>query len=52
MPARQWDTQTWVADPRRSRAELGWEATIDLETGLRRFVDWLQTTPGAMTRYT
>ncbi len=35
MPDRGWDTDTWVANPARIRAELGWEPRIGLEEGLR-----------------
>jgi nucleoside-diphosphate-sugar epimerase len=43
MPDRRWDTETWVADPRRIREELGWEARLGLEDGLRRTLHWLRT---------
>jgi nucleoside-diphosphate-sugar epimerase len=43
MPDRRWDTETWVANPRRIREELGWEARIGLEEGLERTLDWLRT---------
>ena len=42
MPDRAWDTETWVSDPTRIRTELGWEARIGLEEGLRRTLDWLR----------
>ncbi len=35
-PGRAWDTGSWVSDPSRARALLGWSATTDLETGLGR----------------
>lgn len=41
MSDRAWDTTVWVADPRRIRDELGWRPVHDLETGLRRTIDWL-----------
>ena len=43
MPDRSWDTETWVANPQRIRDELGWEARIGLEDGLRRTLDWLRS---------
>jgi dolichol-phosphate mannosyltransferase len=42
MTERGWDTETWVANPARIRDELGWEARIGLEDGLRRTLDWLR----------
>jgi dolichol-phosphate mannosyltransferase len=42
MPDRAWDTETWVSNPARIRTELGWEARIGLEEGLRRTLDWLR----------
>jgi UDP-glucose 4-epimerase len=42
MPDRRWDTETWVANPLRIRAELGWEARIGLEEGLARTLEWLR----------
>ena len=33
-PGRAWDTGSWVSDPSRARALLGWHARTDLETGL------------------
>jgi len=38
-PGRSWDTGSWVSDPARARAALGWRPRTDLETGLRR--TWL-----------
>ncbi len=43
MPDRSWDTETWVSNPARIRAELGWEARIGLDDGLARTLDWLRT---------
>jgi nucleoside-diphosphate-sugar epimerase len=43
MPDRAWDTETWVANPERIRRELGWEARIGLEEGLRRTLEWLRS---------
>lgn len=43
MPDRRWDTETWVANPRRIRDELGWEARTALEEGLARTLAWLRT---------
>jgi UDP-glucose 4-epimerase len=35
-PGRSWDTGSWVSDPSRARALLGWEPAVGLEDGLRR----------------
>lgn len=35
-PGRSWDTGSWVSDPSRARALLGWAPTVALEDGLRR----------------
>lgn len=51
MPARSWDTATWVGNPERIRSELGWHASVQLEEGLRRTGDWLEATPSAAERY-
>ena len=40
MPNRDWDTETWIADPARIRADFDWEAQTDLETGVERFTEW------------
>ena len=45
MANRAWDTDRWVADPRRARDELGWEAVTGLEAGLRATGKWLSTLP-------
>jgi nucleoside-diphosphate-sugar epimerase len=51
MPGRSWDTTSWVSNPRRLASELGWEARLDFESGLRRTVDWLRDTPGMLDLY-
>jgi nucleoside-diphosphate-sugar epimerase len=41
LPARQWDRSICrVGAPEKARARLDFAATIDLETGLRRTIDW------------
>jgi dolichol-phosphate mannosyltransferase len=42
MPRRMWDTEVWVANPARIRAELGWEASTSLEQGLASTAEWLK----------
>jgi nucleoside-diphosphate-sugar epimerase len=35
-PGRSWDAATWVCDPSRAQALLGWESQVALADGLRR----------------
>ena len=51
MPARVWDTETWVADPRRIRADLGWEPRYTFEDGFRQMAGWLDEHPELRDRY-
>lgn len=51
MTGRSWDTNTWISNPRRLASELGWEARLDFEAGLRRTMDWLRDTPGMLDVY-
>jgi nucleoside-diphosphate-sugar epimerase len=41
MADRKWDTTTWVANPKRAEAELGWSASTPFEDGFRRTSEWL-----------
>lgn len=51
MSARAWDTDTWVADARKSRDLLGWSARRSFEDGLRMMITWLKSEPGIRQRY-
>ncbi len=51
MPARVWDTDTWVAEPAKSREVLKWSARSSFEEGLRRTMAWLHDEPGMKARY-
>jgi len=42
MPARDWDTQDWYADPQRMRECFGWRARTSFEQGFRATVDWVR----------
>ena len=51
MPARGWDTSTWVADARAIDSDLGWRPQFTFEQGFRRTVDWFNSHPELMPRY-
>jgi nucleoside-diphosphate-sugar epimerase len=51
LPARQWDTSVWVADPGRIRAALGWHPRHTFVQGLRHMVDWLRAHPALYAYY-
>jgi nucleoside-diphosphate-sugar epimerase len=35
-PGRSWDAPSWVCDPARARALLGWQPRVGLREGLAR----------------
>jgi dolichol-phosphate mannosyltransferase len=51
MPQRQWDTDVWVADPRRAETELGWAPGTSLPEGFEKTVDWLRENRTYWPRY-
>jgi nucleoside-diphosphate-sugar epimerase len=51
MPARVWDTDTWVADSRKIRTDLGWEPRYTFEDGFRQMAAWLDEHPELRDRY-
>jgi dolichol-phosphate mannosyltransferase len=52
FPARDWDTDVWVADARRAASELGWQARTSLEAGLAAFAHWMHgQEPAVAGRY-
>ena len=51
MPARVWDTDTWVADSRKIRTDLGWEPRYTFEDGFRQTATWLDEHPELRDRY-
>lgn len=40
MPARPWDTNTWLADISKARRTLKWSACTSLEEGIAKTVEW------------
>jgi nucleoside-diphosphate-sugar epimerase len=44
MPARQWDTNRWVADRSEAARVLGWEPHVEFRTGLARTAEWMAAT--------
>lgn len=52
FPARDWDTDVWVADAHRAADELGWRARTSLEAGLAAFAAWMEELgPAVAGRY-
>ena len=51
MPARRWDTTTWVGDPRSTTAHLGWSASTPLQQGLGEVAEWFEQHPKLRERY-
>jgi dolichol-phosphate mannosyltransferase len=51
FPARHWDTDVWVADPRRIERELGWRPRTSLEDGLAATGRWMREDPALLARY-
>jgi UDP-glucose 4-epimerase len=51
FPARHWDTDVWVADPRRIEAELGWRVRTPIDAGLAATARWLGERPQLAARY-
>ncbi len=45
LPKQPGDVERTYADGTRAAALLGYRPAVDLEEGLRRFVDWYKTTP-------
>ena len=51
MPGRQWDTENWVANPRRIQQELSWFPQHNFEQGFSQTVNWLRKDPKAQELY-
>jgi nucleoside-diphosphate-sugar epimerase len=51
MPARAWDTDTWLADVRLIERALGWRSQVSFDEGFRRFVAWFEEEPARQAMY-
>jgi nucleoside-diphosphate-sugar epimerase len=51
MESRSWDTSTWVGSPLAIQRDLGWRASIELETGLVKTIEWFQSHPDLLEMY-
>ena len=51
MSNRKWDTNAWVADNRKIRAELGWQPRHTFEQGFRLMVNWFHANPSMSNFY-
>ena len=51
MEERSWDTNVWVSNPSKIRAHLGWSPRHDLESGLRKTVEWFKLNPDRRSLY-
>jgi len=51
MPARPWDTKTWVGDPRGVWERLGWEPISSFRDGFAATLRWLRDDPRWLTFY-
>jgi UDP-glucose 4-epimerase len=51
MPAREWDTDVWLADNTLIGKALGWRPRYDVEAGLSRTLDWFRGCPSLVERY-
>jgi len=51
MPRRSWDTSTWVGSPAKLEREVGWRASADVATGLRKTLRWFEQNPEQLPFY-
>lgn len=45
MSPRHWDTEVWIADPRRINTQLGWQPRHTVEAGLQVLIAWIRDNP-------
>ena len=51
MEQRSWDTNVWVSNPSKFRSRFGWTPSCDLESGLRKTVEWFRLHPDRRSLY-
>jgi nucleoside-diphosphate-sugar epimerase len=51
MPQRRWDTNIWVANTEKIRAELEWRPSLSFTEGLQRAASWLTGNPNRLRFY-
>lgn len=51
MTNRDWDTTSWVANPKAIEGALGWRARTSFEAGFARFVTWLREDADRLQEY-
>ena len=51
LEARSWDTQVWIAAPKRIALELGWTPRHSFEQGFERQAEWFRDNPGLRPLY-
>lgn len=51
MASRDWDTDVWVADPRKITQDLGWKSQHTFAQGLAEFDRWFDDHPQLRARY-
>jgi UDP-glucose 4-epimerase len=50
-PPKPGDIQRFVGDSTRARAELDWETTIDLESGIKKTIQWVKDNISRYSEY-
>jgi UDP-glucose 4-epimerase len=45
MAERSWDTDRWLGSPARMSKEIGWQARANIESGLRKTIEWFARNP-------
>jgi nucleoside-diphosphate-sugar epimerase len=51
LDERSWDTDCWVADPRRIRTALGWAPRRSFAEGFAELVGWFRDRPERVAFY-
>ena len=51
MPARPWDTKTWVGDPRGIREHLSWKPSYSFRDGFAATLRWFSEQPRWLSFY-